>query len=357
MAGIGDNQYTDDLGLDDSEALSGHDPPFVDTGNDLLFAYQGVTSHSNNGFSSGEIESFPPQYDIGRNLRRAAAADEEEEEEEGEEEQEAEADPLSNAPIDQPGTKAGSRQARTRWWPRQSDAHIVLPSLQQHKVQLGDNKIVLGKGENSGRNKLAIFSDTDDTPRLASNIQLEGRRNTQWQGYPSPQYVFLPVGLSLAEVLAHYPNHVWNDGLRLFMAEGWIAEKMWHGLPTDARNTGASTRQWNYLQQALGREADKIAKEMTGRKRVPEKRPKKDEPDTDEDEDDTDNGFDTSDFADAMTTTNDSVVVTEPQTGLYSFSPSASYQFDQQHAASGRRNVVATRRGGSTGLAQPYLVD
>lgn len=180
-------------------------------------------------------------------------------------------------PTDSSPGQASSRASQSRWWPRQSDPHVVYPSIQQRRGELKDNTIELGTGEESGRNRLAIFQDVDEIPRLAFNIRLRGQGRVHWQGYPSPQGTCLPVGLSLAEILAMYPNHVWNDGLRIFMAEGWQAERMWSGLPADARNAGASTRQWNYLQQALGREADKIVKETTGRKRVPVRRAKKKE--------------------------------------------------------------------------------
>lgn len=145
--------------------------------------------------------------------------------------------------------------------------------------------IELGTGADSGRNLMAIYQEiTDPTPRLAFNIRVTGRGGAHWQGYSSPQNVVLPVGMSLADMLSMSPNHVWNDGLRLFMAEGWTAEAMWRGMPVDARNSGASTRPWNYLQQALGREADKIWREETGRKRVPEKRSVKEEDEEEEEQ-------------------------------------------------------------------------
>lgn len=271
------------------------------------------------------------------------------------------------------GGIAGSRKARTRWWPPQSDAHRVYPSLQQRKDEVGGEIITLGRGQNSGRNRLAIFQDTDTIPRLAFNIRVQGR--TQWKGYLLPKDYVLPVGISLSEILAHYPNHVWNDGLRLFMAEGWQAEGMWQATPIDARNNGARDREWNYLQQALGREADKIGEEEFGQKRVPDKRPKKDEPDSDKDGDD--DGGDSSgeavvNLAAVYTNTPVGGLQTLPrnfptnnQHRMTSYAP--GFRFNQpaqdlsrsqgQGQAGSDGNSATTRRRGPASLAYPEVAN
>lgn len=227
-----------------------------------------ITASDNNSFSDNK--------DI---TSRHHIVDSNAEQSEGDEDIKEEENAVTQSVDDRSAGISGSRKSRTRWWPPLSDPQNIYPSLRQRKADIGQQVITLGRGQDSGRNRLAIFQDTDDIPRLAFNIRVEGRTGIQWKGYPSPSESFLPVGTSLSEILAHYPNHVWNDGLRLFMAEGWQAEKMWNVLPKDARNDGASTRKWNYLQQALGREADKIGQEQFGEKRVPDKRTRRGEPD------------------------------------------------------------------------------
>lgn len=275
---------------------------------------------------------------------------------------------------------AGSRRARTRWWPPQSDQHNVYPSLQQRRAELGQQIITLGHGQDSGRNRFALFQDRDNVPRLAFNVRVEGRSGLQWKGYPSPRDTFLPVGMSLSEILAQYPNHVWNDGLRLFMAEGWQAERMWHLLPSDARNAGASTRKWNYLQQALGREADKVGQEQFGEKRVPDKRVKKDEPDEDNDTDNTDVG-DKSDNAAVSSglvypntfvgglqtssqsfTTNSPRMITSYAPSGFPFTPSAQNivvpgAVRSRGQAGSNASLATTRGRGPTGLAHPNPIN
>lgn len=284
------------------------------------------------------------------------------------------------------GGIAGSRKARTRWWPPPSDSHNTYPSLQQRKAEIGKQVITLGRGQDSGRNRLAIFHDTDNVARLAFNIRVEGRTGMQWKGYPSPRDTVLPVGVSLSEVLAYYPNHVWNDGLRIFMAEGWQAERMWNVLPSDARNEGASTRKWNYLQQALGREADKVGQEQFGQKRVPDKRLKKDGPDDQKDSDDNDDGDSSDNAAVGLITVPANTLVGGSQTASQSLQPSNphimtsyapfGYSFSPsipsiavsgvgkgrgrsrgQGQAGRDRSSAITRRRGPNGLAHPNLAN
>lgn len=333
-----------------------------------------ITGLDNNSFS-GDTDITPPQHNTETNVEQS----------EGDEDISEEESVATQAAGDRSGGIAGSRKARTRWWPPQSNSHQTYPSLQQRKAEIGEQVITLGRGQNSGRNRLAIFKDADNIPRLAFNIRVEGRTGIQWKGYPSPKERGLPVGASLSEILAHYPNHVWNDGLRLFMAEGWQAETMWNVLPKDARNEGANTRKWNYLQQALGREADKIGQEQFGEKRVPDKRSKKDEPDSDIDGDnneDVDN-YDNSFVNSAAVYTNSSVggSRTAPQGFpsnnahiMTSYAPGFSFNPPSQNiaapgvgrgqgrgrgrgSAGGDGNLATTQRGGPTGLARPDLVN
>ncbi|EXJ70839.1 uncharacterized protein A1O5_05830 [Cladophialophora psammophila CBS 110553] len=85
---------------------------------------------------------------------------------------------------------------------------------------------------------------------------------------------FLPAGLSLTQVVHSYPRHAWGSMLRVYMAEGWTAERMWNHLPHDFRRNQGAQRPWNYIQAAMGREVDKMFEEETGRKRVPIPRPR-----------------------------------------------------------------------------------
>jgi len=180
-------------------------------------------------------------------------------------------------PQTQRRENAATRKARTRLWPDHSDDPIHYPSLAQRKLDLQDAVTEISLGRDSGRNMMAIFDDIDSTPRTKFNIRCKkGRSKTHWTRYHGVEDVDIPVGTTLKNMCQFYPFHCWGDGLRIFMAEGWTAEQMWKQLPRDARCDQARERPWNYLQQAMGREADIIYVEAGNSKRVPMKRKKDD---------------------------------------------------------------------------------
>lgn len=120
-------------------------------------------------------------------------------------------------------------------------------------------------GFNSGRNLMALFG-TDNVPRTRYPLRVEGGRSAAefpqlTRAYPSSDTV-IPMGTSLNEIIRDYPLHVWGTGLRLFLAEGWGAQRVYNQLAQGVRRTGAKTRPWNYIQQAYGREARLMADEQ-----------------------------------------------------------------------------------------------
>ena len=172
---------------------------------------------------------------------------------------------------------AATRKSRTRHWPQPSDDHEVLPSLALRKNELGDDAYEIQTCMNSGRNLLAIFEDCDPTPRLKYNIRVKnGRSEKVWKRFKGVSEVNVPVGMTLEQMCRYYPLHVWGDGIRIFMAESWTAQMIYEALPKESRNDGARTRPWNYLQQAMGREADKMFEEETKGKRIINKRKRED---------------------------------------------------------------------------------
>jgi len=172
---------------------------------------------------------------------------------------------------------AATRKARTRLWPDHSDDPIHYPSLAQRKLELKGFVAEIVPGRDSGRNMMAIFDDIDTTPRTRFTIHCKkGRSKEHWPHYHSVEDVDIPIGTTLKHMCQYYPLHCWADGLRIFMAEGWTAEQMWKQLPPDARCDQARERPWNYLQQAMGREADIIYVEAGNNKRVPTKRKRDD---------------------------------------------------------------------------------
>lgn len=177
---------------------------------------------------------------------------------------------------------AATRKSRTRNWPAQSTVYDRIDSLANYSASITGYVRGVGKGMTAGRNFLAYFNDKDDQPRLKYNVQTEhGRPKKLHPKYPHPSKNIIPAGTSLEEICQYYPLHVWADGLRIFMAENWTAEKIFRLLPEDTRNTGATARQWNYLQQAMGREADKMYEEDDNGPRVVTKR-KRDDAESDE---------------------------------------------------------------------------
>ena len=137
----------------------------------------------------------------------------------------------------------------------------------------GDDIQTMPKGRDSGCNMLARFGD-DDTPRLKYNLMIRNPKDDKAekaQKYPDPTKIHIPARTSLKKICKNYPRHVWGTGLRIFGSERWEAKQIYDNFPEDFRHKGAKTRQWNYLQAALGRELDNMEKEE-GTPRVPEKR-------------------------------------------------------------------------------------
>ena len=146
--------------------------------------------------------------------------------------------------------------------PRVHRDHVFQPQQPRRLTQ--------GRAE-SGRNLMALFGD-DEEPRMKYPTTIERGRKGQYysnkhQSWDEP----LPAGLTLKQVCNDYPNHVWGSGLRIFMRENWDAERIYRELPTGCKPDGAEQRKWNYLQQAMGREDDRMAQE-DGNPREPQKK-------------------------------------------------------------------------------------
>lgn len=143
-----------------------------------------------------------------------------------------------------------------------SNRHIRLPL--DHPISF--QPVVIGTGADAGSNLMALFG-VEETPRTRWYLLVqEGRKGRDaWSKYPSSTMP-IPPGLTLAEICRGYPNHVWGTGLRLFESEGWKAKQIFDHLPVDARNQGAPSRPWNYLQARLLREKKNLYQEQTGLK-------------------------------------------------------------------------------------------
>ena len=151
--------------------------------------------------------------------------------------------------------------------PRVPADHVFRPKRPQ--------KLTQGRAE-SGRNLMALFGN-DEEPRTKYPMTIERGRKGQYysnnhRSWDEP----LPARLTLKEVCNDYPNHVWGSGLRIFMRENWDAERIYRELPKGCKPDGAEQRKWNYLQQAMGREDDRMAQEdgnpREPQKKTPEKR-------------------------------------------------------------------------------------
>jgi len=171
------------------------------------------------------------------------------------------------------------RISRSRPKVPRSDPHVRLSSSSSQRSR---SPRTIGKGMNGGRNLLALF-DYENEPRTRYVLMVErGRKGREANNaYPASTDA-LPLGLTLDEVCQRYPNHVWGTMLRVFESEGWEAEKIWSALPEDCRHDTSKVRPWNYLQQAMGRETDKMVHEETGQRRVPLRRKKESEDEGDE---------------------------------------------------------------------------
>lgn len=191
-------------------------------------------------------------------------------------EQESKEDTIPQQPKQEGRGIAASRAARSRKWPDKSDPPKVITSLAAYKASLSEadrQPMELERGPEGARNLFAIFQDVDDQKRLVCNIKIKGGRTPHtYPGFRDPKVHHLAVGMSLAEICKHLPLHVWGDGLRLFICEGMDAKEIYSLLPEKARNNSQDNRPHNYLQQAMGRQADEMFAEVEGTKRVIKKR-------------------------------------------------------------------------------------
>lgn len=191
-----------------------------------------------------------------------------------------EAEEEEEAPVQEPKSRprevAATRAARTRRWPKKSDAPVTYASYEEYKASLSEDElkpVEIARGLAGPRNLFAVFDDRGPEKRLIRNIKLIKARSTQdYPGFKDPKVHHLPMGISLPEICVHYPLHVWGDGLRLFICEGMDAKDIYNNLPVTARNNKQNGRPHNYLQQAMGREADSMFLEAGGKKRTIQKR-------------------------------------------------------------------------------------
>ena len=172
------------------------------------------------------------------------------------------------------------RAPRNRPTVQPSDPHPRLPVNAPVPVQHQQVGTGLAEG---GRNMLALFGN-DNEPRTRCPLQNpHGRRGNAANNRYPPSTQILPARTSLTEMCERYPNHVWGPFLRIFMRERWDEERIWRALPADVRHNNSSTRPWNYLQQAVGRQVDLMYSETHNSKRpIDPRRPPSpvEEPDT-----------------------------------------------------------------------------
>ncbi|KIW63381.1 hypothetical protein PV04_10230 [Phialophora macrospora] len=132
----------------------------------------------------------------------------------------------------------------------------------------------VGEGLASGRNWLVIRIGSQDpvlrAPLLIARCKRDPINQQIGTAYPTAEQI-IPAGTSLQQVCQHFPRHVWGEMLRIFLSERWDARRIWDLLPPNMRNN-SSSRPWNYLQAAMGREVDTMMQEDTGVRRVPLKK-------------------------------------------------------------------------------------
>ncbi|OAP55869.1 hypothetical protein AYL99_10021 [Fonsecaea erecta] len=168
----------------------------------------------------------------------------------------------------QQGTTTSSRAPRSRPTVPRSDPHQDVPA----DFQFPTAATRIGSGLNSGRNLLVIRQGTSQPVTRVPLIIERGRNDRHRGGHYPHQDTPLPAGLTLEQIIRSYPRHAWGTMLRVFLAEGWPADRIWRLMPEDMRNTKSAARPWNYIQAAMGREIDRMAFEDTGVHRVPPKR-------------------------------------------------------------------------------------
>ena len=254
----------------------GYAPPgLVDQEVDVILRLRDSIQNTSGGtpiYQQLPQEGYTPQGGYG-------AAEEEEEDEESPEQE--------NTPNPAParrrrsGTPTYTPRARgNRVWPPRSDPHPRFATNDPRAIQDAQTTHTIDANRHAGRNLMGLF-DNEDIARTRYRLRLERGRslNHAAVGYPE-SHTEIPARLTLREICQRYPNHVWGTGLRLFMHEHCPAELIWQYLPDGVRMKGCKGRPHNYLQQAIGREIDKIMKEDTGRDRqIIKRKSEKDEND------------------------------------------------------------------------------
>ena len=194
--------------------------------------------------------------------------------------------PRHNTPAESGPGLHGPRATRTRQdLITRSEDPPRLPGLPGDEDRTVDIESKYGINQ-SGRNLMAVFPRVGDlVPRTRYRIRIErGRAGKDARDQYPPSNEVIPAGLTLEEICRRYPNHVWGTGLRLFMHELMNAEAIWKATPENVRHDGFKIRPHNYLQQAIGRENDKIHFEMLGRDRAKLPKAKKEEDDGENDD-------------------------------------------------------------------------
>lgn len=162
--------------------------------------------------------------------------------------------------------------------------HVRQPPLEEyHKPQrISTNE---KHGMHSGTHWLGYFDpQRDDVAVTKCPLEIPrargcpGRgRQHAWPNYPDYKAI-IPAGKSLSEICREFPNHVWGEMLRIFIAEGWAARRIFDNFPEDVRRScengpgkkkkTVDERPHNFLQAAMGREIDIMSNEDNVYRRI-----------------------------------------------------------------------------------------
>ena len=165
----------------------------------------------------------------------------------------------------------------------------------------------IGKGLKSGKGYLGYLDPSrPDTAVTNRPLKIDGKKLSKpFAKYPAPEQI-IPAGLSLGDICSMYPNHVWGQTLRIFAAEDLNGTQVHAMLPHDFlvnQKKALQGRKANYMEHAIGRQADAAMVEDGFARRMymnkSKGRKRKQNIDNEEDDDDEDATMDDEDAVDA----------------------------------------------------------
>lgn len=164
---------------------------------------------------------------------------------------------------DEPQAQLPKKRAKGATGMPATDPNYPIYVFQQRRQAQIYGPVRVQRGARSGYGHLAIFSDIDEKPRLANDMEFLGcsgkNADDAWRQFPSGTAI-IAMDESLSDIATKNPCSDAGDCLRLSIAQGLKDEDVWRDIPPTFRNierfakTVDKDRPWNWLQAAKNKE-------------------------------------------------------------------------------------------------------